>query len=121
LSRTRCATRCSQQTNAIPLAIWTGLGGAWLLVALALLSLVIQKHYLIAAGLCGALAVVAGGAFVVIDTTRSMAYCLPAVFVALSILGRSEPAARVERLTALSSAISLVVPTYYLEGSTGFW
>jgi len=58
---------------------------------------------------------------VVVDVTRGAAYCLPAVFVALAVLGRGEPVSMVERYAAVSAAVSLAVPTYYLEGGNGFW
>lgn len=109
------------QLNIMPLAIWSGLGGAWLLVGAALLALLSQKRYRAALAFAGALVVMVGGALLVVDVTRSMAYCLPAVFVALSVLSRSEPHQRLERLTAISAAVSLVVPTFYIEGSAGVW
>ena len=111
----------SQQINVIPLAIWTGLGGSWILVFLGLLTLFLQRRYLAAAGFCGALAGVMGAALAVVDVTRSMAYCLPAVFVALTVLSRSEPIKQLEKLTMIGAVICLVVPTYYLEGNAGSW
>jgi len=53
----------------------------------------------------------------VADTTRSMAYCLPAVFVALTALSPKQT----EKLSAIAAAISVVVPSFYLEGSAGFF
>jgi hypothetical protein len=111
----------AQQTNVIPLAIWTGLGGSWILVLLGSLALFLQKRYLAAAGFCAALAVVVVAALAAVDVTRSMAYCLPAVFVGLAALSRSEGVKRIEQLAAISAAISLLVPTYYLEGNAGLW
>ena len=111
----------SQQTNVIPLAIWTGLGGSWILVSLGLLTLFLQKRYLAAAAFCGALVGAIAAALAVIDVTRSMAYCLPAVFVALTVLSRSEPIKHLEKVTTIAGLISLAVPTYYLEGNAGLW
>jgi hypothetical protein len=106
-----------QQLNVIPLAIWSGLSGAWILVALGAIAFVREKRYLAAAGFCGALAVMIVASLAVVDTTRSMAYCLPAVFVALTVLNPK----KIERLSAIAAAISLLVPSFYLEGSTGFF
>jgi hypothetical protein len=111
----------SQQTNVIPLAIWTGLGGGWILVVLGLLALFQQKGYLAAAAFCAALLGMIGASLTVVDVTRSMAYCLPAVFVALAALSNSQGIKRIEKLAAISAAISFLVPTYYLEGSAGLW
>ncbi len=110
-----------QQANVIPLAIWTGLGGSWILVFLGLLALFVQKRYWAAAGFCGALAGVMLASLAVADVTRSMAYCLPAVFVGLAALSRSERMKQVEGLAAIGAAISFLVPTYYLEGNAGLW
>jgi hypothetical protein len=106
-----------QQLNVIPLAIWSGLSGAWILVAFGVSALFREKHYLAAGGFCGALAVMILASLFVADTTRSMAYCLPAVFVALTALNPK----RVDKLSAIAAAISLLVPSYYLEGSAGFF
>ena len=111
----------SQQVNVIPLAIWTGLGGSWILVLLGLLALFPQRRYLAAAGFCGALAGMMLASLAVVDVTRSMAYCLPAVFIGLAALSSSEGIKRIENLAAISGVISLLVPTFYLEGNGGLW
>ncbi len=107
----------SQQAKMIPLAIWSGLSGAWILVALGAVALFREKRYLATAGFGGALAVMIAASLAVADMTRSMAYCLPAVFVALTVLNPKQ----IEKLCAIAAAISLLVPSYYLEGSTGFF
>jgi hypothetical protein len=111
----------AQQINVIPLAIWTGLGGSWILVAIGLLALFLEKRYLAAAGFCAALAGMIGASLVVTDVTRSMSYCLPAVLVAIAALSSSERVIQIEKLAAISAAISVLVPTYYLEGAAGLW
>jgi hypothetical protein len=111
----------SQQTNVIPLAIWTGLGGSWILVVLGLATLFLQKRYVAAAAFSVALVGAIVAALAVVDVTRSMAYCLPAVFVALAALSSSEGVEQIERLAAISGAVSFLVPTYYLEGNAGLW
>jgi hypothetical protein len=57
----------------------------------------------------------------VADVTRSMAYCLPAVFLALAALSSSEGVKQIEKLAAICGVISVLVPTYYLEGNAGLW
>lgn len=110
-----------QQINVIPLAIWTGLGGSWILVCLALLALFVQKRYLAATAFSTALVAVMVASLAVADVTRSMAYCLPAVFVAMAALSSSEGIKQIEQLAAIGAAISVLVPTYYLEGNAGLW
>jgi hypothetical protein len=111
----------SQQTTVIPLAIWTGLGGSWILVLLGMLALFLQRRYLAAAAFCASLAGAIAASMAVVDVTRSMAYCLPAVFVAMAALSRSEGIKQIEKRAAISALISLLVPTYYLEGTGGLW
>jgi len=111
----------SEQINVIPLAIWTGLGGSWILVCLGLLALFLEKRYLAAAAFSAALVGVVVASLAVADVTRSMAYCLPAVFVGLAALSSSEGIKQIEHLAAIGAAISVLVPTYYLEGNAGLW
>jgi hypothetical protein len=111
----------SEQINVIPLAIWTGLGGGWILVLLGVLALFLQRRYLAAAAFCAALVAAITASLAVVDLTRSMSYCLPAVFVALAALSRSKGIKQIEKLAAISGVISLLVPTYYLEGNGGLW
>ncbi len=111
----------SQQINAIPLAIWSGLGAGWLLVIFGFVTLLQQKRYVAAAGFGAALAATMSVSLVAVDLTRGMSYCLPAVFVALAVLGASKKAKQLERLAAIAAVISFVVPTFYLEGSSGLY
>jgi hypothetical protein len=110
----------SGQMNVIPWAVWTGLAGQWLLVGCGVAAAWLQKQRMIALLLCVALACVMGAAVCVIDITRSIAYCLPAVFVAMSLL-RREPTRWLERVAFMSCLVSVIFPTYYLEGSAGMW
>lgn len=110
----------SQQVNVIPLAIWSGLSGSWIIVALGVAALFLQRRLnagLFAATLIATITI----SLTVVDVTRSMAFCLPAVFVAVAALSRTESLQRVERIAALAAIISFVVPTFYLEGATGVW
>jgi len=81
----------------------------------------LQKRYFMASAFGAALLGVMAASLAVADVTRSMAYCLPAVFVAVAALSSSEGTKRVEQVAALGAAISVFVPTYYLEGNAGLW
>ncbi len=98
----------AEQVQTIPLGIWSGLGGCWLMVGSAM-----RKRVWFA----GLVVLSMIGGLVVVDLTRGMTYCLPAVFVALSLLDRREA----ERLSALGALISLATPALYLEGAAGLW
>ncbi len=111
----------SSQINMIPLGIWTGLSGAWLLVAAGIAAALRQKRPAIATAFSAELALMIVTAVLVVDITRSMAYCLPAVPLALAMLIRSVSPERLERVAKTSAIVSLVAPTYYAQGSTGLW
>jgi hypothetical protein len=102
----------------IPVGIWTGLGGAWIIVGCSLIALFRQRRYWLAAGFCGLLGLTIIGAFLVMDVTRTMAYCLPAVFVALSVLMRCEPAKNLDKLAKIGAAASVLAPTFFVLGNT---
>jgi hypothetical protein len=109
------------QVQIAPLAVWSGLGASWMVVVFAIAALIRRER--MASALCFStmvgVSMLAGMA--VVDVTRGMAYCLPAVFVALAILSKCERVRRVEHLTATGALVSLLVPTFYLEGVTGLW
>lgn len=109
------------QFNAVPLGVWSGLGGCWIPIACGIASGVLQKRRWMVAAFCGLLAMMTVSAMAITDITRTMAYGLPAVFVAISLLAAGEPVWQIERLALLSGAISFVTPTYYVQGSAGFW
>jgi hypothetical protein len=110
-----------QQANAIPLGVWTGLGGCWLLLMGALCSAIVRRRYALAASFCAILAVLIASGMAITDITRTVAYCFPAVPASLALLAQSEPRDRIEKLAATSAWLSFIFPTYYVQGSTGFW
>lgn len=109
------------QINIMPLAIWTGLGGNWIIVLCGMVVLFLRKRYLMAMAFLGSVGAVMAVAVVVIDVTRSMAYCLPAVLVGLNALIESESPKTIKRFATISGVVSFIIPTYYVEGSTGLW
>jgi hypothetical protein len=101
----------------IPVGVWTGLGGAWVIIVFGLITLFRQKQYWIAAAFCGLLGAIIAGAFLVMDVTRTMAYCLPAVFVALGALVRCESARHLDKLVKIGAAASVLAPTFFVLGN----
>jgi hypothetical protein len=99
--------------NNGPLASWTALEGGWLLVLAAIVVLVRQRRPLFLLAYCGAISVMLLVAMSVIDITRSMAYMLPAIFVALEVLAEVETGPHLRGLCAASSAVSVLWPNYY--------
>lgn len=106
-----------RQLNVLPLALWSGLGGGWIFVAGGAVAAVARRTW---GALAGLLLLVTGlgvAGLCVVDTTRSVAYLLPAVFVGLELLRRSERVDYVERLAA-AAALTALAPSFYLEGSS---
>ena len=114
-------TAFTQQLNAVPLGIWTGLGGCWILTGCGVVSCIFQKRHWMSVFFCGALLLLAALAAAITDITRTMSYGLPAVFLALNLLACGEPVRRIERVALLSAAVAFATPTYYVQGSSGFW
>ena len=110
-----------KQLNIVPLALWSGLGVSWLIVLVATLTLFVERRYLAGISFLGVVAAASGSALIVMDVTRGASYCLPAVFAALYILHQSLPLRQIERLTAITAALAVAIPTFYIEGSTGVW
>jgi hypothetical protein len=107
--------------NMLPLGIWTGLAGCWLLVAAGLYVLFAHRRYLAALSFAVTLSAIIAAALIVEDVTRSMSYTLPAVFVALIALSESEPPSTVESLTAISALLCVVIPTYFTQSGAATW
>ena len=110
-----------KEFNMVPLGIWTGLGGCWLIVTGGLWVLVARRRFAAVLAFGLALCAVIGAALMVEDVTRSMAYTLPAVFVALTALVETEPPAVIERLAAASALICALVPTYFTQSGNATW
>ncbi len=77
-----------------------------------------QHRYAMTAAFCALLTAAIASALMVLDVTRSMAYCLPAVFVAIYLL-KDTP--WLKRFAILSGIVSFFVPTWYVQGNTMLW
>ncbi|MBN9659635.1 MAG: hypothetical protein J0H49_15740 [Acidobacteria bacterium] len=111
----------AQQLNVLPLSLWSGLGGCWFPVLGGSIVLFLRKRYALGLFFAAFVSALSLGAFCVIDTTRSMAYLLPAVFAGLAILQQTESPKRLPRLVAATAVLSFFVPPFYLEGGSGVW
>lgn len=111
----------TQQLNVLPLALWSGLGGCWVPLLGGYVVLFIRKRF--ALGILFAILIsgLSVSAFCVIDTTRSVSYLLPAVFVGLALLRQSESPPWLDRVVLTTALLSYFVPPFYLEGGTGVW
>ena len=100
------------QLSMFPMGAWTGLEGGWLLVLAAAVVLVRRRRFLFLAMYLGAIAILLIVSMCVLDITRSMAYLLPALFVALDVLGEVESVPDLRLLCGASSLVSILSPNY---------
>lgn len=105
----------------IALGIWTALGCAWLLVAYGFLALMLKKRYSVAIAFGCALGSIMGVAFLTLDITRSLAYCLPAVFIGMSAASENESREKLEALAGLCALISFAIPTHFVQDGGVTW
>ena len=87
----------------------------------ALAILAARRRYFEFAGLALAIALVIAGALGVGDLTRSMAYALPAVFVALHVLAKNETPGTVERMTLAAALVCALLPTWFVQSGDATW
>ncbi len=111
----------ASQINMIPMGVWTALEGGWLLVGGAFVVLMKERRRVELVLFLLALGFLLGVAMCTVDVSRSTAYCLPAVFVALTVLRRSETPEGLWRLTITSSVLAILWPPYYAGGKSTIW
>lgn len=107
------------QLYMLPWSFWSGLGGAWIMVGAGVWALSGTSR-MAAIGFVSLIALVAASAMMVVDTTRTFSYALPAVFVAVQPLSGRLDTARIDGLAFLALALSFPIPTVYVEGA-GYW
>jgi hypothetical protein len=106
-------TKLIEQVNMYPMGYWSAYEGAWLIVLLAFFGLIRAWRRLYFILFAGALWVVMTVALSVSDISRSMAYALPGLLVALVLVKRTEPRDSLARLALVSAAVSLWWAPYY--------
>jgi hypothetical protein len=100
-----------EQAGLLPAGAWMGLNAAWLLPAGALVTAARRRDWRFCALFGGALAAVVAGSGLVYDITRTAAYALPAVVVAVQYLGDEG-----RRWGWGAGILALVLPLYYAQG-----
>ena len=108
------------QINNAPMGIWTGLEGGWIIILIALGTLLFKKRVLLLFLFLAVIFAQVIGALAVVDITRSMAYLLPALFVAIAIL-QKETNDDFQTIYLVSAIISLSWLTYYAGGKSSIW
>jgi len=107
----------SQMSN-LPGGVWTALEGNWVLVCIALFLLIRKKDFLQAFAFSLSMVLLVVVAMAVIDITRSMAYLLPAMFIAVLVIRKkgTETPLFLRNAVLLSTVVSFLYPAYYVNG-----
>lgn len=105
----------------LPLGVWSGLSGLWLMVAAALTILAVQRRYGMLSAFAAGLGLVTAPALLVYDLTRSLSYALPAVLLALEVVTHAERPQTVVRLSLIAALVSVAVPTWFVQSGNASW
>lgn len=109
------------QFNQFPMGSWTALEGGWLLVGVALIAFIHHKGYwpavLFTLSICGIIAI----SLSVVDITRSMAYMIPAIFIAIKATAAAETPEKTRQYVVLAGLFSILAVNYYTGGEKTIW
>ena len=109
------------QFNQFPMGTWTALEFGWVLVVLSCILLIRFRAFLYVTLYLVALAVIIIVSLSVVDITRSMAYLIPAIFIAIKILATFLPPEKLRHLLLWSSLFTLISANYYAGGEKTIW
>jgi len=109
------------QINNIPMGIWSGLEGGWIIICSAAYLAWVQGRRIWLAMFLASISLVLVVSFAVVDISRTTAFLLPAFFAGLAVLRASEEAFTVRRIVFLSTLVSVLWPMYYVGGKSTIW
>jgi len=98
--------------NLLPLGTWHGLEGNWMLVLIALFTLIFNKDKLTLLFFILSISIVLITGSLVADVTRSMAYVIPALFISILIIQKNDSLMFMRRLSVIVLLICFIYPAY---------
>ncbi len=101
------------QVNNTPMAVWSALEGNWLLVIAALYIALKTRKYTFSFLYAGGIVLLLLVSLSVLDLTRSMAYVLPSMFLAIALIKETETLSIMRKLAVTAAVISFIYPAYY--------
>ncbi len=109
-------TEFSKARQYIPIGVFSTYGAVWLLLLLALVSMVNRKDWLLLSLV--KIGVLANGTVILMitDINRSLAYTLPFVGLALAELSSRLTTKRLRELLFVTSVAALMIPIYDFDG-----
>lgn len=109
------------QINMIPMGLWTAFEGGWLLLLLSWLVLALNRQYFFLALFLTSLAIIMVGSLSVVDVSRSTAYALPALIIAVGILADLRNPNELRLYSFLACLLAVSWPAYYAGGVKSIW
>ena len=109
------------QFNNVPVAIWTGLEGFWIVILLNIILLYKNQNFF--SGLIFISTII----FLIImgnsvgDTSRSMLYLFPAVIVGMKQISKKIPNNETRNILILCLIISFIFPSYWVGAKSSIW
>ena len=109
------------QINNIPLALWTGLEGFWLVIFISLYILIKNKDYVPALIYIFTIIALAIAGNSVTDSTRSIMYLFPATIVGVKIISDNTNKNEVRNILLFALLFSFIWPSYGVGGKSSIW
>ncbi len=104
------------QTNNVPIGIWSAFEGLWLVIFSAIFILIKSKDYFFVFSYLLSVTLVLFVALAVFDISRSMTFIFPALFVALSIIVKKEDILHFKKIIFFVMVICFIYPVYTTSG-----
>jgi hypothetical protein len=109
------------QMNNLPLGLWSAFEGGWIIIVLGAAAMALNRKYALFALFCAGVALFALASMSVADITRSIAYMLPAFFIAARELAVSDSAGNLRKYFYTAFLLSLLWPSCYAGGKECVW
>lgn len=110
-----------KQINMIPMGLWTAFEAGWLLILLAFLVLAAERRWAFAFLFAGALMLLFTVALGVVDISRTTAFAVPALYIAIRILKNTLTTVELRRYSLIACLGTVFWPTYYAGGVNSIW
>jgi hypothetical protein len=102
--------------NLIPLGIWHGLEGNWIFIVITIFTLFLLKDKMTLFLFSSSIACILTAGCLVTDVSRSTAYILPALFVAIKVIHSNDSLSFLRKMAFVSLLICFIYPAYFTGG-----
>jgi hypothetical protein len=105
----------------VPMGLWTGFEGGWVIVAYSILVLLSQRRILLLALVLISLGTIFLVGLSVVDISRSTAYVMPMVYVSILVIARSNVGKDFKPLLVTGLLLTIFWAPYYAGGERTIW